>query len=283
MTSSCGSRPRPNLEVNRHFICDYGRMNYRWMNRAIESRRRSCVRRGGTLPWIGHRARPLREHRQGPPARGDPRLGRASVESLGLVRQLVDRLEVTAAIKVPVGERLRFLEFPGWRCGRSASQPCRAAAGIHLGVEAALGAAASASLVIVLDVDLSVEDEAALAGIPGLVLLLGPWPPVAAPSGACPSRCKHGRRERDVRQSRPTDPALPPGEGAAGHGAIGLVGSPARSWRGPGPTRTRRRRRKRHSRSSAPGGRSSPGPPTPTSASPGGCCHPPRPERRDDA
>ena len=26
-------RPRPNLEVNRHFICDYGRMSYRWMNR----------------------------------------------------------------------------------------------------------------------------------------------------------------------------------------------------------------------------------------------------------
>ncbi|HZM26196.1 MAG TPA: 2Fe-2S iron-sulfur cluster-binding protein, partial [Gemmatimonadales bacterium] len=26
-------RPRPNLEVNRHFICDHGRMNYRWMNR----------------------------------------------------------------------------------------------------------------------------------------------------------------------------------------------------------------------------------------------------------
>ena len=26
-------RPRPNLEVNRHFICDYGRLNYRWMNR----------------------------------------------------------------------------------------------------------------------------------------------------------------------------------------------------------------------------------------------------------
>src|SRR2546426_575589 len=26
-------RPRPNLEVNRYFICDHGRMNYRWMNR----------------------------------------------------------------------------------------------------------------------------------------------------------------------------------------------------------------------------------------------------------
>jgi NADH-quinone oxidoreductase subunit G len=26
-------RPRPNLEVNRYFICDHGRMHYRWMNR----------------------------------------------------------------------------------------------------------------------------------------------------------------------------------------------------------------------------------------------------------
>ena len=26
-------RPRPNLEVNRHFMCDVGRMDYRWMNR----------------------------------------------------------------------------------------------------------------------------------------------------------------------------------------------------------------------------------------------------------
>src|SRR5690349_5654144 len=41
-------RPRPNLEVNRHFICDYGRLNYRWMNRGdrIEA---PLVRRGGEL------------------------------------------------------------------------------------------------------------------------------------------------------------------------------------------------------------------------------------------
>src|SRR5437667_257181 len=30
-------RPRPNLEVNRYFICDHGRMNYRWMNRGDRS------------------------------------------------------------------------------------------------------------------------------------------------------------------------------------------------------------------------------------------------------
>src|SRR5437588_628228 len=41
-------RPRPNLEVNRYFICDHGRMNYRWMNRGdrIEA---PLVKRGGEL------------------------------------------------------------------------------------------------------------------------------------------------------------------------------------------------------------------------------------------
>src|SRR5204863_13983 len=39
-------RPRPNLEVNRYFMCDHGRMNYRWMNRGdrIEA---PLVRRAG--------------------------------------------------------------------------------------------------------------------------------------------------------------------------------------------------------------------------------------------
>ena len=39
-------RPRPNLDVNRHFICDYGRLDYRWMNRGdrIEA---PLVRDGG--------------------------------------------------------------------------------------------------------------------------------------------------------------------------------------------------------------------------------------------
>ncbi|HJQ66495.1 MAG TPA: 2Fe-2S iron-sulfur cluster-binding protein, partial [Gemmatimonadales bacterium] len=41
-------RPRPNLEVNRYFICDHGRATYRWMNRAdrIEA---PLVRDGGAL------------------------------------------------------------------------------------------------------------------------------------------------------------------------------------------------------------------------------------------
>jgi NADH-quinone oxidoreductase subunit G len=41
-------RARPNAEVNRHFICDYGRFNYRWLNRAdrIEA---PLVRENGRL------------------------------------------------------------------------------------------------------------------------------------------------------------------------------------------------------------------------------------------
>src|SRR5256714_39407 len=41
-------RPRPNLEVNRYFICDHGRAHYRWMNRGdrIEA---PLVRHGGEL------------------------------------------------------------------------------------------------------------------------------------------------------------------------------------------------------------------------------------------
>src|SRR4051812_7324424 len=41
-------RPRPNLDVNRYFICDHGRMHYKWMNRGdrIEA---PLVRRDGEL------------------------------------------------------------------------------------------------------------------------------------------------------------------------------------------------------------------------------------------
>ena len=41
-------RPRPNDDVNKYFMCDYGRLNYRWMNRRdrVDA---PLVRRGATL------------------------------------------------------------------------------------------------------------------------------------------------------------------------------------------------------------------------------------------
>ena len=41
-------RPRPNADVNEYFMCDHGRLNYRWMNRAdrVDA---PMVRQGGVL------------------------------------------------------------------------------------------------------------------------------------------------------------------------------------------------------------------------------------------
>ncbi|HEV3485440.1 MAG TPA: 2Fe-2S iron-sulfur cluster-binding protein [Vicinamibacterales bacterium] len=41
-------RPRPNEDVNKYFMCDYGRLNYRWMNRR-DRVDVPLVRRGATL------------------------------------------------------------------------------------------------------------------------------------------------------------------------------------------------------------------------------------------
>ena len=64
-------RPRPNEAVNKYFMCDHGRLNYRWMNRQdrvdvplVRQARRARVRR------LGDRA-----------ARQRPRCSRASVRS----------------------------------------------------------------------------------------------------------------------------------------------------------------------------------------------------------
>ena len=271
-------RPRANLEVNRHFICDYGRMNYRWMNRGdrIEA---PLVREAGrhvAVDWD------TALDRFGTIVRGASgsavilASGRASVESLGLVRQLVDRLDVTAAIKVPVGEEAPLPGIPGLALRRERVPNL---AGAELLGYTSRGRRRLAPRRARRWSSCSMRISRWRTSGPGRHSRPDPATRdrghrLAASSGAHPSHRQHGRRERDVRQSRPANPALSPGEVAAGHGAPGLVDR----RRGPGRARARRGRAfdggERHSRSSAPGGRSLPGPPTPTSASRGGCCLP---------
>ncbi|MGH7584736.1 MAG: 2Fe-2S iron-sulfur cluster-binding protein, partial [Gemmatimonadales bacterium] len=107
-------RPRPNLEVNRHFMCDEGRRSWRWMNRGdrIEAplvrddgRLRATDRETALASLVGL----LRE------PRGTAVLlasGRASTESLGLLRELLDGFDVTAAIRVPRGEEAPLATVP---------------------------------------------------------------------------------------------------------------------------------------------------------------------------
>jgi NADH-quinone oxidoreductase subunit G len=170
-------RPRPNLEVNRHFMCDYGRMNYRWLNRGdrIEA---PLVREGGrhvATDWDTALARLEQVVRGASGSAVVLASGRASVESLGLVRRLVDRPQVTAAIQVPLGDEAPLAGIPNLALRRERAPNVNGATllGYDTLWEAAMRAVLSAGLVIVLDADLSPADEAALAAAPGVVVLLG--------------------------------------------------------------------------------------------------------------
>ena len=162
-------RPRPNLEVNRHFICDYGRMNYRWMNRGdrIEA---PLVRDGGRHVGrrLGHRARPA-----GPGAcaarrdGGDPGLGPRLDRIAGPGAPDAGRLRAS-----PRPSRFRWAtrrRLPGSPTSRSARERApnlggRRAPGLHGGLGAALSEAESAALVMLLDAELSEPTGAACAG-----------------------------------------------------------------------------------------------------------------------
>ncbi|MGE0442506.1 MAG: 2Fe-2S iron-sulfur cluster-binding protein [Gemmatimonadales bacterium] len=167
-------RPRPNLEVNRHFICDAGRSDYRWLNRGdrIEA---PLVREGGRLS-AGDWDRALR--RLGEMARAAKSVvilasGRASTESLGYVRRLAGSGSVTAAIKVPVGDEAPLAGVPNLalRKERVPNLSGAALAGYGTDWQAAMAAAAKADLVIVLDADLSDGEAGSLAGHGGLVVI----------------------------------------------------------------------------------------------------------------
>ncbi|MFL5402561.1 MAG: molybdopterin-dependent oxidoreductase [Gemmatimonadales bacterium] len=170
-------RPRPNLDVNRYFICDYGRMNYRWMNRGdrIEA---PLVRDGSrhvATDWD------TALDRLGQLVRGTSgsavilSSGRASTESLGLVRRLVERLKVTAAVQVPIGEEAPLAGVPNLalRPERAANLVGAQLLGYNAEWPTALREVGSAGLVILLDADLSEPDQALVAAAPGSVVVLG--------------------------------------------------------------------------------------------------------------
>ncbi|HEX6645114.1 MAG TPA: 2Fe-2S iron-sulfur cluster-binding protein [Gemmatimonadales bacterium] len=169
-------RPRPNLEVNRHFMCDYGRLDYRWMNRGdrIEAplvrqgERHAAVDWDTALDALGRMAREA----------GSVVIlasGRASVESLGLVRRMAGAGPVTAAIRVPLGDEAPLPGVPNLALRRERVPNLHGAR--MLGYDAtwaeALRAAPGAGLVIVLDVELDEADRRAIAGAQGRIVVLG--------------------------------------------------------------------------------------------------------------
>jgi NADH-quinone oxidoreductase subunit G len=97
-------RPRPNPDVNEYFMCDHGRLNYRWMNRQ-DRVDVPMVRHDGSLhgtDWslaIGEAARLLTGKRAFVLA--SPNL---SNETLFLLSELLDKTSGSGAFRVPQGD-----------------------------------------------------------------------------------------------------------------------------------------------------------------------------------
>jgi NADH-quinone oxidoreductase subunit G len=148
-------RPRPNLDVNRYFICDHGRMNYRWMNRGdrIEA---PLLRRGNELhatDWddaVAHVATLLRGAGPRAVALVSPKV---STEALFLARELFRGHEWTGAFQVIMGEEAPLAGVPGLalRAERAPNATGAELLGYGRGYGAALEAAERAAVVLVLD------------------------------------------------------------------------------------------------------------------------------------
>ncbi len=159
-------RPRPNLDVNRHFMCDVGRADYRWMNRGdrIEA---PLVRVGAKLvptDWEQALAR-FALVVNGAKQAVILASGRASTESLGFVRQLFGGAGVAAAIKVPLGDEAPLAGIPNLALRRQRVPNLAGAtlAGYDGDWSQTVAAAGSADVVVVLDADLTDEEIATVS------------------------------------------------------------------------------------------------------------------------
>jgi NADH-quinone oxidoreductase subunit G len=168
-------RPRPNLEVNRHFMCDHGRLNYRWLNRGdrIEAPLVMEGNKHHAVDWDTalERLAKLIQDTSGPAlilANGS-----ASTEALGMVKAMLKGRDVTAAVYIPRGDEAPLAGVPNLalRSERAANGRGAKMLGYSDDISAAITAASRATLVIVLDLELSLTDMTLLAPHPALVIM----------------------------------------------------------------------------------------------------------------
>jgi len=161
-------RPRPNLEVNRYFICDHGRMSYRWMNRGdrIEA---PLVKQDGELRAVDWEEALDRTRQLLRGAGGGTAVAivspRASTEALFLARQALAGFDWSGGFQVTMGEEAPLAGVPNLalRPERAPNVKGAELLGYLNGVPSALRAAESAAVVLVLDEpDLAVETAGAL-------------------------------------------------------------------------------------------------------------------------
>ena len=169
-------RPRANLDVNRHFMCDTGRMNYRWMNRGdrIEAPLVLDGNRHVATDWDPALIR-LRELVQRSSSTVILASAGASLESLGMLKSLAGSGRLTAAVRVVMADReepLAGVPNLALRRERAPNGDGARLLGYSTDFSAAVKAAAGANLVIVVDVELT-DAEATLVGGAAAVVVLG--------------------------------------------------------------------------------------------------------------
>jgi NADH-quinone oxidoreductase subunit G len=161
-------RPRPNAEVNRHFMCDEGRLGYQWMNRS-DRLEAPLVREGGRLVPVDwdramERVSTLLRDAKGPWV-GLVSAG-ASCEALERVAALLQRAGGGGAFRVREGKEVPLAGVPdlALRVERAPNVHGALAAGFTRDWDAAVGRAGSAGLVVVLDEPL--DGVPAVPGVP---------------------------------------------------------------------------------------------------------------------
>jgi NADH-quinone oxidoreductase subunit G len=170
-------RPRTNLEVNRYFICDHGRLHYRWLNRGdrIEA---PLVREGRDLMAVDwdHALAVAAARVRGASGRAVVLASPgASCEALFLAKAVLQRLAFRGAFRVERVEDERPLPGVANLALRAERVPNGAGAallGYSEDFAAALRDLDGASLLLVLDESLEAVTPERLDGV-GTILYLG--------------------------------------------------------------------------------------------------------------
>jgi NADH-quinone oxidoreductase subunit G len=160
-------RPRPNLDVNQYFICDHGRMHYRWMNRGdrIEA---PLVKKDGGLhatDWDEAFARVLSILRGASGKAVALVSPGASTEALAAAKQLLSAFSWTGAFQIVMGEEAPLAGVPNLALRAERAPNARGAEqlGYTRDYASAVAAAKTAAVVLVLDdPDCTVETNGAL-------------------------------------------------------------------------------------------------------------------------
>ena len=99
--------------------------------------------------------------------------GSAALEALGMVKRLLSRFDLKAAVRIPTGSEAPLEGVPNLalRKERAANGAGARLLGYDTDFAAALKAAGSAALVVLLDVELSEAEAGLLGGAAGLVVL----------------------------------------------------------------------------------------------------------------